>query len=327
MRHREDRKKAGDRKERSAERWLLAAIVAEPRYLPELLADFAVRHMGKGVPRAIEKLRHDHPDADEAELRARVVTRGRRAVVSEGALVGGPFLVLIPVAFCTAILRQARTILELAALDGRDPTDRARAAELMVLQGAYEDTTQARQALDRMPRTVEPPPVRFRRWAAVWEVTLRMARLLGIITPGDDYAGMSRVRRIVVQTARWLLLGVVLVVGFVAPLVWLPYMGNSYRRADARLMPRVLAYYFGDSAAVTAPRRRISAPEPDVLAAAFRAVLSLLVPVLLIVFTLLAGLDLAGHRWPVFGLVLAAGSVVVGGLWYRRHRRRPSSES
>ncbi|MEU2434314.1 hypothetical protein ABZ611_33350 [Streptomyces sp. NPDC007861] len=34
--------------------------------------------------------------------------------MSQGAFVGGPFLVLIRVAFCAALLSQARTVLELA---------------------------------------------------------------------------------------------------------------------------------------------------------------------------------------------------------------------
>ncbi|MFE6358533.1 hypothetical protein ACFVP3_00745 [Streptomyces sp. NPDC057806] len=129
------------------ERSLLASIVAEPGCLPELLADFAVRRMGPAVPETVDQLRQDHPDATAEELRQVVVTRGRRAVVAEGSFVGGPFVVLIPVAFCAALLRQARTVLELAALDGRDPTERARAGELLVLQGVYEDMGHAQDAL------------------------------------------------------------------------------------------------------------------------------------------------------------------------------------
>ncbi|MEV0173212.1 hypothetical protein AB0I00_19100 [Streptomyces sp. NPDC050803] len=311
---------AGARKKPSLERSLLASIVTEPGYLPELLADFAVRRVGPAVPRAVDRLRRNHPDATDAELRSLVVARGRRAVVSEGSFVGGPFIVLIPVAFCTALLRQARTVLELAALDGRDPTANARAGELLVLQGVYEDTQQAQEALARTPRAADAP-VRWRRWAALWGVTLRMARLLGVLTPGDagqDAGG--RVRRLAVQAWRWLLLGTVFLVGLVAPLVWLPYMAVSYRRADARLANRVLAYYFSDTA--PAPRRRITRPQPDVMAAALRALLSLLVPLVLTAVTLLAGLRMAGSRWPVLGLTLATASAAVGALWYRRRHRR-----
>ncbi|WP_328868793.1 hypothetical protein OHT76_01120 [Streptomyces sp. NBC_00287] len=272
------------------------------------------------MPEAVAGLRRDHPNASEAELRALVVARGRRAVVSQGSVVGGPFLVLIPVAFCAALLRQVRTILELAALSGRDPTAGARAGELLVLQGVYEDIRQAQEALARRGRT-PGAPTRFRRWVSVWAVTVRMAYLLGLLTPGgESQAAGRRVRRVAVQAWRWLLLVVVFLVGLVAPLVWLPYMAAAYQRADARLAERVLDYYFADTAAASHPR--ISRFEPGVAAAAVRALLSLLVPLALTAVTFLTGLRLADSRWPVLGIVLAAASTAVGALWYwRRHRR------
>lgn len=311
----------GSSKEPSPERSLLASAVTDPGHLPELLADFAVRRIGPAVPEAIASLRRSHPDAGETELRAWVVAQGRRAVVSEGAIVGGPFIVLIPVAFCAALLRQARTVLELAALDGRDPTASARAGELLVLQGVYEDTRQAQDALTRTGGAAVAP-ARWKRWTALWTVTLRMAHLLGLLTPADESHDASRrVRRGAVQAWGWLRLGVVFLVGLVAPLVWLPYMAVNYQRADARLADRVLAYYFADTAPAT--RRRTSRLEPDVMAAALRAILSLLVPLVLTAATILTGLRIAGSRWPVLGITLATASAGVGALWYwRRHRRR-----
>ncbi len=321
MPHRENPRAEGSRKEPFPERSLLASVVTDPRHLPELLADFAVRRVGPGVPEAIASLRRSHPDATEAELRGRVVARGRRAVVSEGSIVGGPFLVLVPLAFCAALLRQARTVLELAALHGRDPTASARAGELLVLQGVYEDTGQAQEALTRTGPAAGAT-ARWRRWAALWNVTLRMARILGILAPSDDgQDAPRRVRRGAVQAWRWLLLGVVFLVGLVAPLVWLPYMAVVYRRADASLAGRTLVYYFADPA--PAPRRRrTSRIEPDVMAAVLRALISLLVPLVLTVVTFLTGLRIAESRWPVLGITLATASAGVGALWYwRRHRR------
>ncbi|MGK5693212.1 hypothetical protein ACSNOJ_09940 [Streptomyces sp. URMC 128] len=321
MPHRENPRTARSRKEPSLERPLLALVVTDPGHLPELLAAFAVRRVGPAVPEAIASLRRRNPDATEAELRARVVARGRRAVVSEGSIVGGPFIVLTPLAFCAALLRQARTVLELAALDGRDPTASARAGELLVLQGVYEDTRQAQDALTRTGRAVGAP-ARWKRGAALWQVTLRMARLLGILAPAAESQDAGRRgRRVAVQAWRWLLLGVVFLVGLVAPLVWLPYMAVAYRRADARLADRVLAYYFADTA--PAPRRRTSRLEPQVMAAVLRALLSLLVPLVLTAVTFLTGLRIAESRWPVLGITLATASAGVGALWYWRRHRRP----
>ncbi|MFJ9021071.1 hypothetical protein ACIRPU_13950 [Streptomyces sp. NPDC102259] len=275
--------------------------------------------------------------------RAQLLARGRRATVTEGAFVGGPFLLLIPVAFCAALLRQTRTILELAALTGRDPKERDRAAELLVLQGVYDDVPAARAGL--AAHTADPPGPpgpsspsdpsgssshagpsgpsrpsgRRIRPIVLWNLTLRMARLLGLITP----AGPGGRPRRSAQAARWLLLAAVILVGLAAPLVWLPYMANSYDRATTRLNDRAVRFYFPTAGAdddAPPPRRR---PDPAALAGAGRALLSLLVPVALIIGVLVADLRIAGGNWPVLGLALTAASVGTGAVWlWRRHRRR-----
>ncbi|MDR6979775.1 hypothetical protein J2X68_006512 [Streptomyces sp. 3330] len=262
--------------------------------------------------------------------RARVLSRGRRATVTEGAFVGGPFLVLIPVAFCAALLRQARTILELAALTGRNPTERDRAAELLVLQGVYADVPAARAGLaahtaDRPDHPGRPGPPgstgRRGRAAALWTLTLRMARLLGLLTP----TGPGGPPRRSVRAARWLLLAAVIVVGMAAPLVWLPYMADSYDRATTRLNDRAVRFYFPQAGADddASPPRTRRRPDPAALAGAGRALLSLLVPAALAVGVLASDLRIAGGNWPVLTLVLTAASLGTGAVWlWRRHRRR-----
>ncbi|MFE7168306.1 hypothetical protein [Streptomyces sp. NPDC057616] len=297
----------------SLEGTLLRQVAADPQGLPEQLALFAVRHLGETARRTVAAL----PEGvAPREARAQVIRRGHRAATTEGAFVGGPFLLLIPAAFCAALLRQSRIVLELAALDGRDPTDRERACELLVLQGVHEDETAARAALDAYrPR----PAGRRPRPASLWDLTLRMARLLGLITPN----GSAARTRWTVQAARWLLVGVVFLTGLVAPLVWLPYMAASYDRATTRLTDRAARYYFADVPVPT--RRRL---EPATLASAGRALLSLLVPIAMVVAVLATDLRIAGSNWPVLGIALTVTSLVVGAVWLwrrtvRRRRERP----
>ncbi|OQR60947.1 hypothetical protein B6E66_27370 [Streptomyces maremycinicus] len=311
---------------------------------------------------------HRTTSAEPPPTRDQLLARGRRATVAEGAFVGGPFLVLIPVAFCAALLRQTRTILELAALTGRNPTERDRAAELLVLQGVYEDVPAARTGLaahtadqhrpsdphhppdphhpsdkptgphhpsDRQtgPRHPSGGPTGphrpsgrstgpLRRPAALWRLTLRMARLLGLLTP----VGPGGPPRRAARAGRWLLLAAVILVGLAAPLVWLPYMANSYDRATTRLNDRAVRFYFpqagaDDDAPPSRSRRRRL--DPAALAGAGRALLSLLVPVALAVGVLVADLRIAGGRWPVLGVVLTAASVGTGAVWlWNRHRHR-----
>ncbi|MEU6975674.1 hypothetical protein [Streptomyces sp. NPDC046371] len=256
----------------------------------------------------MERLRAGHPDETPERLRARIVARGTRAATSEGAFVGGPFLVFIPVAFCAALLSQARMMLELAALEGRDPTDDERTAELLVLQGVYEDTDAARAALAAPQAPAAKRPGRF---AALWDMVMRMARLLGLVTPSDGGTGL------LVRLGQWVLVGAVFLVGLVAPLVWLPYLASAYYRGTARVADRATLFYSG----ARLPRRsgRLS---PAVAAASARAALSLIVP--LVALTLVAFTDarIADRQWPVLGIALFSASMVVGGWWVWRHHGR-----
>ncbi|MEV7282489.1 hypothetical protein [Streptomyces sp. NPDC093111] len=256
----------------------------------------------------MERLRAEHPDETPDGLRARIVARGSRAATSEGAFVGGPFLVFIPVAFCAALLSQARMMLELAALEGRDPADDERTAELLVLQGVYEDTDAARAGLAAPQAPAAPRPGRF---AALWELVMRMARLLGLVTPSGGGT------RLLVRIGQWALVGAVFLVGLVAPLVWLPYLAYSYYRGTARVADRATLFYAG----ARLPRRsgRLS---PAVVAASVRAGLSLLVPLVALLVVAFTDTRIADRQWPVLGVTLFTASMAVGGWWVWRHHGR-----
>ncbi|MFF9838888.1 hypothetical protein [Streptomyces sp. NPDC013740] len=293
---------------------MLRAAAAEPGRLPELLADFATRRLGHGAARTVERLRAAHPDASPAELRAKVVARGSRAATSEGAFVGGPFMLFVPFAFCAALLSQARMMLELAGLEGRDPADPERTAELLVLQGVYEDTDAARAGLAAPHAPVAKRPGRT---AALWQLTMRMARLLGLVTPSDDEG-----TRLLVRIGQWLLVGVVFLVGLVAPLVWLPYLAFSYHRGTAKVADRAILFYSGAPGPT-----RTSRLDAAMVLSLLRALFSLLVPAVALAVVVFTDTRIADRQWPVLGIVLFTASMAIGGAWtWRRWKRhhRPS---
>ena len=100
-------------------RALVRAVAADPEFLAERLAVFAVGWWGPHADRTVAELRRRRPDADAEDLRQTTVTHSVRTCVAEGAFIGGPFTVLVPFAFCSALLVQIRMILELAALTER----------------------------------------------------------------------------------------------------------------------------------------------------------------------------------------------------------------
>lgn len=307
-------------------RSLLRAVLADPEHLPEHLARFALRHMGPVADRAVARTREQHPGAAPAELRALVVARGRRNTVTEGAFVGGPFLLLIPVAFCAALLNQARTVLELAGLDGRDPTSPERAAELLVLMGVHSDTAGARAALaaPAAPRAGARRTVL--RPGALGRLTLRMARLLGLLgPPSADGHQRVRWRQWAVVLIRSVTVGLVFVVGLVAPLVWLPYMAVSYHAATGRLTDRAALFYFSEPA--PARTRRGDRSVPGLAHAYAKALGSMVLPALVTFLVLVAGVRIEHSQWPVVTMALVLLSVATGAFWQaRRGRRRPRRE-
>jgi hypothetical protein len=291
-------------------RSLLRRLRSDPTRMPEELAAFAVREMGPRAQAAVDKQRRRMPEADEAHQRAQVASRGVRTSVAEGSFVGGPFLVLIPVAFCRALLAQAQMALEMAALAGRDPREAARAAELLVLQGAHPDVRSAAAALAATDTSAVPRA--GRRPAGLWSVTLRMASILGLRAVGGTD------RSWFVRALQWLLLGVVLVVGTVAPLVWLPYMSVSYRRAGRAIAERTSGFYFGAPAGLPADTE--SGTGRGFSKAVRRALASVGLVVGLLLLVGLTGAQVADRSWPLVLLVLVGSSLGVG-TWWQLHRR------
>src|SRR5690242_13079248 len=102
---------------------LLRIVWADPEHMAEHLAVWSLASFGPRARASVAKLRASHPAADREALERQVTVRRARAAMAEGAFVGGPFIVLVPVAFCAALLAQAQMVLELAAVSGRDPNN------------------------------------------------------------------------------------------------------------------------------------------------------------------------------------------------------------
>ncbi|NUP52813.1 MAG: hypothetical protein HOW97_36645, partial [Catenulispora sp.] len=277
-------------------RALLGRVRHDPRHLPETLATFGVGRLGPVAAQQIPALRAEHPEWDLRKCRAEVLRRGTRSAVSRGALIGGPLLALAPYGFCAALLVQNRIVLELATLAGRDPTTPERAAELLVLQDAFPDLAAARAGLAEA-HAAEPPRPPVGKFRALWRMTWRMAYLLGLLSRRQEG---ERRDPWWLHMARWMLMGFTFLVGMVAPMVWMPYLADSYRQSTARIARRAERFYFGD---VTAVRH-----VPD-HASRRLATASVLLTGGLVLVTLLAGIRLFDRTWVAVVVALAAGSL------------------
>lgn len=150
---------------------LLRVLYADPEHTAEHLALWSVMRFAGRATSAVEKIQRAHVAAEPDVQQRAVVHRQTRVSMTERAVVGGPFIVLIPVAFCAALLAQAQMVLALAVLAGHAADDETRVAELLVLQRVYPSEHEAQAALKRVKRDLNPRPdarlPRGTRWLTI----------------------------------------------------------------------------------------------------------------------------------------------------------------
>jgi hypothetical protein len=298
-------------------RALLRVLWADPQHMAEHLAVWSLDRFGPRAADVVETISSRRPDVARDELERLVIERQTRVAMTEGAFVGGPFIVLIPVAFCAALLAQAQMVYALAAVAGRSPTDRMRAAELLVLLGAYPSTEDANAAVKAMTSDAAQHEGGKLPAGTRIDMVRRMAYLLGVLGTTDE--SRSRLR----NALGWAGIGVLFLVGLVLPLVWVPYMAYSTRRSTLRIARRAQDLYAPAPRAEVERGRVVSVGGT---AGFVRAALVVLLPVGAGLVALLSGLSLAGGELASAGLLLLFVSAVVtlGWLGLRRWRRRPA---
>ncbi|MFG2178618.1 hypothetical protein ACGFLS_07840 [Streptomyces abikoensis] len=289
---------------------LLPMIWGDPEHMPEQLALFAVRRFGPRAAAAVERRRERAPGAGPDELNAGIISHGTRVTIAEGAVVGGPFVVLVPLSFVAALLARAQMVLELAAVAGHAPESERRVAELLLLQDVYASLDEANKALAHAER--HPPggagrvPRRTR-----WRLILKMAALLGLI--GGEKRSRARQALSVVSFSGLFLIGLAL------PWIWMPVLAVFYQQATSRLGTKAATFYAQDPAAARRHRRwthrGLKAPG---IASVLRFVALALLPVATAGAAILAEARIAGGPWGTALIVLCAVSLVTAAIWYGR---------
>jgi hypothetical protein len=300
---------------------VLRMLWADPPHMAEHIAVWSLARFGPRADSAVGRLRAREPDADRERLEQAVVARQSRVAMTEGAFVGGPLIVLIPIAFCAALLAQAQMVFELAAVSGRNPRDHLRAAELLVLLGAYPTIEEAGAAIAAMPRDAGKREGKKLPAGTRIDMVKRMAYLLEVLGPAD--VTRSRFR----ATIGWIGVVVLVLVGLVLPLVWVPYMAYTSRRATLRVGARAREFYAvseAEEAGLTV--RRSGRIQVGGTLAFGRMALLVVLPIIVALVGLLAGFKSAGGRWATAGVLLIGISLLATLAWfgYRwwRHRRR-----
>jgi hypothetical protein len=298
---------------------VLRLLWADPQYMPEHLALWSLKRFGPRAGSAVAKLRNSHPGADSGELQAAIIQHQTRVSMTEGAFLGGPFIVLLPLAFCAAMLAQAQMALELAALEGYAPDDEMRAADLLVIQGSYPSTSEASAALAQLTR--DPKQREGKRLPRGTRINMvkRMAYMLGLLGSSEDKP--SRLRSVLQMGV----LGVVFLVGLVLPLVWVPYMAYAFRKSGLQMGARASAFYAQRRSEETGVTVRKAPTVRIALSAGVIRMLALIaVPLVVALIAIVTGVDIGTGKWlsAAFFLIVVSGLVTLAWFGYHRWRRR-----
>ncbi|HEV7898638.1 MAG TPA: EcsC family protein, partial [Planosporangium sp.] len=135
--------------------------------------------LGQQAEVQVTWLRDTYPAADAARLARMATAWSVRQARTQGAVAGllGPLAVFAGTA---ALLRtQARLVLDIAAAYGRDPTDRERAAELLVLLRVHPDLAAAREALAAAREAADNGPGAGSNGNQPPQVTVPLVRVAG----------------------------------------------------------------------------------------------------------------------------------------------------
>jgi hypothetical protein len=287
--------------EASMPREILHNLRQHPRDLPERLMVLAVRRQGEPAKDwAEQRLAAGAKPREESDK-----LRRSTLVVSriDGAVSGTPFFIALVPAYVAFLWAQARMVLRIAALYGRDPTDPRIAAELLALRGVYPSVDEAQGALDRIGKARQERDRRDRvqTWAFMVRRILVLAAFTSASNPDEHPARWRQAVTLVVGGAIW-------AVTWVLPVSFMVLMAWSCETSTRQLGGLALEFYSGEGVEKEHGFRRPHLP-PDAhrgrrqLVRWLVLVTSILIPIALLVFFVAQGDGLSNGARVVGSLV------------------------
>ena len=218
-------------------------------------------------------------------------------------LTGSSFYLGMLPAVAMIYFEQLIVVLRIAAVYGRDPTDPARAAEILVVQGRYRSVSEAAAAL-----RVAAAPAEHRRAATGLRTFAELVR------QAPSMIGLQ-VRKFTSKSPIDLIVAAAEVASFFVPFVSIPVWGYANARATRRLGRAAVDFYSRPAAdpasaeALVLPAR----PRPWVR----WLVIVTVVPLFLVLGVLLAFLPLGrySHNLHLIGFVI--GEIALVWIFFR----------
>ncbi len=280
--------------------------------MAERLVLFAVARLRGESLRYAERLRTEQAGVAPGVLAQRVQTQAALISRVDGAVAGTPFLLALVPAYVAVLWEQARMVLRIAALMGRDLEDPRLPAQVLFLRGVYATSAEAEAALLALPSG----PHRGLAGGVrnVIAVGRRVGILAGFLSPVDD-SSRSRLRRalaFVGGAALW-------VFTWIFPTAFMVAMSYSCETSTRALGARAREHYGGDSAKQAESRVERSSGRHRRQVATLLLGLSLLLPIAVVVLGVSARVPEFTWQRTVVG---TTGLAVVLALFAASTRRR-----
>jgi hypothetical protein len=234
---------------------LTRLIRAHPERLPEYVVLYATHNHAPAVRGWAKR----HPVSPGSAEHDELLHKMRHDLLGfsrvNGALSGTPFFIALVPAYLSVLREQAKTVLRIAALHGRDPGAPERPAEMLVFLGVYPTVEAAQDRLRPLRHPVGPDEEGGLRQVGglrTWiEVVAQVLILAGFIEPSTGKSRPSRsvrVLRTVLSIALWALTWIV-------PITFMLLMAWVCEGRTRKVFDNALRFY-GDVEVDTAEWRR-----------------------------------------------------------------------
>jgi hypothetical protein len=222
---------------------LWRAVRRDPLHLPEQLVLIAQGRLAAPSLDWAATARRRRPEATVGELAEHMRTEAARFGRTNGALAGTPFLLALVPAYASVLWEEARMVMRIAALNGRDPREPGFAAELLSLRGLYETPEAANDALAQIGASSpgEIHGVRARVSTGI-RLIVRVLILAGFLSARGHAPTRPR-RPLIVRAIPILASGLIFVITWVIPVTFMIAMSWSCENDTRKLGDRAILYY------------------------------------------------------------------------------------
>lgn len=221
----------------------------DPQHLPERLIILAQARLAEGAWEWGQRLLAEQPDCAPEEIIAQVSPKLERFARVNGALAGTPFLIALVPAYVSVLWEEARMVMAIASLNGRDPREPGFAGELLALRGLYETPREAMAEVKKLEgeatedQAMQTDGDDTKGWFASWRgLAMRILVLAGFLSPSKkpgDAGRPSRLKSLLSLAAG----ATIYLITCLVPVTFMILMSWSCERDVRDLTDRASAWY------------------------------------------------------------------------------------